>query len=257
MDVRILGCHGAQFPGYNTTSFLLDGTILIDAGTVTSVLSLEEQKNIDCILVTHVHLDHVCDMMFLADNIYYHRKEYTAIIVVGTQGIVDALRTHLFNNIIWPDFSVVPDPENPVIRFKLIQPGVKFQLDNLTITAVRVNHTVETVAYVIEFEGGSVIFIGDTGPTEEIWKVARKLNSLKAIFVEVSLPNSMEAVADVTCHFTPAGLGRELAKLDAPTPHIYLYHMKPQYEEIIREEIDSIGNRNMHILSEGEVIRIG
>lgn len=257
MDVRILGCHGAQFPGYNTTGFLLDGTILIDAGTVTSVLSLEEQKNIDYIFVTHVHLDHVRDIMFLADNLYYRRTEYTAITVVGTQGIVDMLKAHLFNNIIWPDFSAIPDPENPVIRFKLIQPGVKFQLNNFTITAVRVNHTVETVAYVIEFEGGSVIFIGDTGPTEEIWKVAQKLKSLKAIFVEASLPNSMESVADVTGHLTPVSLGRELAKLGATTPNIYLYHMKPQYEEIIREEVSSIGNRNMHILSEGEVIKIG
>lgn len=256
MDVRILGCHGSQLPGYNPTSFLLDGVILLDAGTITSVLAIEEQVNISYILVTHAHLDHVRDIMFLADNVYYSKKESPAVKVIGTQGIIDALRLHLFNNVIWPDFSVIPTPENHVLRFEVIKPGVKFQLNNLTVTAVMVNHTVETVGYVIESESGSVIFIGDTGPTEEIWEVARKLENLKAVFVEVSLPDSMEEAANITGHLTPAGLDRELKKLGVLTPDIYIFHMKPQYEKTIREEIGLIGNNAIHILSEGEVIRI-
>ena len=259
MDIRVLGCHGSQLPGYNPTGFLLDETVLIDAGTITSVLPIEEQIKICYIFVTHVHLDHIRDIMFLADNIYYHQKEYPvvrAIRVISVQETIDALRTHLFNNVIWPDFSVIPTSRNPVLKFEVIRPGVKFQLNNLTITAVRVNHTVETVGYVIEFEGGSVIFVGDTGPTEEIWEIARKVENLRAIFIEVSLPDSMAKIADVTDHLTPVSLKRELAKLGALTPSIYLYHMKPQYEKTIREEVSLIRNRNIHILSEGEVIRI-
>ncbi|MDO9529784.1 MAG: 3',5'-cyclic-nucleotide phosphodiesterase [Syntrophales bacterium] len=258
MDIRVLGCHGSKLPGYNTTCFLLDEEILLDAGTITSVLSLEEQIKIEHVLVTHAHLDHVCDIMFLADNLYYSKKEYPAIRVLSTQGVIDALRANLFNNIIWPDFSSIPTPEKPLLKFETVQLGVRFQLNNLTITSVRVNHPVETIGYVIESEkSGSFVFIGDTGPTEDVWEVARKLKNLKAVFVEVSLPNSMEDIADVTGHLTPVSLGRELKKLGAITPDIYLYHMKPQYEETIRKEIDLIENKDIHILSEGEVIKIG
>jgi ribonuclease BN (tRNA processing enzyme) len=70
MDIRVSGCHGSQLPGYNVTGFLLDGTIMVDGGTITSVLSMEEQININSILVTHAHLDHVRDIMLLVDNLY-------------------------------------------------------------------------------------------------------------------------------------------------------------------------------------------
>ena len=256
MDIRVLGCHGSQLPGYNATGFLLDGTIMVDGGTITSVLSMEEQININSILVTHAHLDHVRDIMLLVDNFYYCKKEYPAISVISTRGVIDVLRTHLFNNIIWPDFSQIPTPENPVLKFEVVQPGVKFRLNNLTINAVRINHTVETVGYVIESEGCSVIFVGDTGPTEEIWKVARKQENLRAIFVETSFPDSLGTIADATGHLTPSGLKKELAKLGVLTPHIYLYHMKPQYEKTIKKEVSLIRNRYIHTLSEGEVIRI-
>ena len=256
MDIRVLGCHGSQLPGYNATGFLLDGTIMVDGGTITSVLSMEEQINIKSILVTHAHLDHVRDIMFLVDNFSYCKKEYPAISVISTQGVIDALSAHLFNNIIWPDFSQIPTPANPVLEFEVVQPGVKFRLNNLTINAVRVNHTVETVGYVIESEGCSVIFVGDTGPTEEIWKVARKQENLRAIFIEASFPDSLNTIANVTGHLTPSGLERELAKLGVLAPHVYLYHMKPQYEKTIKEEVSLIGNRYIRILSEGEVIRI-
>ena len=75
MKIRVLGCHGSQLPHHNTTSFLLEKSILIDAGTVTTELSLEEQLRIDCVFVTHAPLDHVRDSMFLVDNLYYAKRE--------------------------------------------------------------------------------------------------------------------------------------------------------------------------------------
>ena len=111
MQIRVLGCHGSQTPGCNTTSFLLNGKILVDGGVITSLLTIEEQVNIDYVLVTHAHLDHVRDIMFLADNICYLQKD-RPLIVVGTRNVIDTLKTYLFNNIIWPDFSLLPSPED-------------------------------------------------------------------------------------------------------------------------------------------------
>lgn len=255
MQITVLGCHGSQMPGCNTTSFLLNSNILIDAGTITSILTVEEQAGIDYVLVTHAHLDHVRDIMFLADNICYLQKD-RPLIVVGTLNIINTLRTYLFNNIIWPDFSLLPNPENPVLKFRTIKTGEKIKLDNVDVTAILVHHVIETVSYAIESKKGSILIIGDTGPTEEVWTVANNISNLKAVFIETSLPNSMKNVADMTGHLTPSGLEEELKKLNSPNPDIYLYHMKLQYRDSIQSEIAMIEDRCIHILQDGEVINI-
>jgi cAMP phosphodiesterase len=255
MNIKILGCYGSQLPGCNATAFLLNEKILLDAGTVTSVLTLEEQININYILVTHPHIDHVRDIMFLADNICYLKKD-NPLVILGTQYIIDALRAYLFNGIIWPDFSVIPSPENPVLKFEVIRPQKKVRIDNLDVTAIRVHHIVETVGYVIESREGTVIFAGDTGPTDEVWRIANKIENLKAIFVETSLPDSMRDIANMTGHLTPSSLEHELKKLDSRKTDIYLYHMKLQYHQAIQSEIALIKNRNIHILEDGQVIQI-
>ncbi len=149
MEIRVLGCHGSQLPGYNTTCFLLDGKILLDGGTITSVLTAEEQLNIDYIFVTHAHLDHIRDIMFLADNLCYLQRE-RPLVVLSTPYIIATLRYHLFNDVIWPDFSGIPNAENPVIKFSPISPGETISTAGLDITAIKVSHSVESVGYVIE-----------------------------------------------------------------------------------------------------------
>ena len=134
--------------------------------------------------------------------------------------------------------------------------GDGIHIDGFKITAVEVNHAVETVAYVVESADGSVIFIGDTGPTDEVWETANRINNLKAIFVETSLPDTMQHVADVTGHLTPAALDEELRKLEALHTDVYLYHMKLMYRPFIKSELALLEKKNMHILHDGQVIRI-
>ena len=154
MNVRVLGCNGSQLPDYKTTCFLLGQNVLVDAGAVTSVLSLREQQKIDYIFVTHAHLDHIRDIVFLADNIYYQRRE-KPLVIVGTKGTLDAIHRSLFNNVIWPDFSRIPSPKTPVVKFQIIRPGRKQQIGDLVIKAVNLHHSVESVGYIIETEGRS------------------------------------------------------------------------------------------------------
>ncbi len=259
MEIRVLGCHGSQLPGYGLTGFLIDSTTLLDAGAVTSVLTLEEQIRIDHILITHAHLDHIRELTSLADNLCYFKRDYP-LTVVSTPQVIESLKIHIFNGVIWPDFSQIPSAEKPVIRFMAIRPGERVGLGRLSITAIPVHHTVETVAYVVEAETdgspASAIFVGDTGPTEEIWRAAGRSGDVRAIFVETSLPEEMTALAELTGHLTPAGLARELEKLGAYHPHIYLYHMKIQYRTEIQREIGLLENSNVHVLHDGQVIRI-
>ena len=255
MNIRVLGCHGSQLPNYNTTSFLLGPNVLIDAGAITAVLSLPEQLKIDYIFITHAHLDHVCDIMFLADNICYQRRK-KPLVIVSTKGIIDAIHRHLFNNVIWPDFSKIPNSKTPVMKFQIIKPGRKQKIGDLQIMAIDLHHVVESVGYIVEAKGKAVIFLGDTGPTEEAWQIARKTAGLRAIFVETSLPNGMKDIADKTGHLTPLSLAGELKKLTEAKPEIYLYHMKQSYREIICKEVAAIKDRKLHIIEDGQTIKI-
>lgn len=257
MEIRVLGCHGSQLPGSNTTSFLLNGKILVDGGTITSVLTAEEQQNIECILVTHVHLDHIREIMFLADNLCFIKRE-RPLIVIGTLCVIEALQCHIFNNIVWPDFSNIPNPENPLLRFMIIQPGKLFSIAGVKVKAIEVNHAVNAVGYVIEAQGQAVIFSGDTGPTEKIWQVAKaKRKELRAIFIETSMPNDMQLLADKTGHLTPRSLKGEIKKMGDLKVPIYLYHLKRQWLELIKEEVDLLMKNNIHVLMDGQIIRIG
>lgn len=261
MEIRVLGCHGSQLPGLGLTGFLIDGRTLMDAGAVTSVLSMEEQSQVDHVLISHAHLDHVRDLASLADNICCIDRKHP-LTVFSTSRIIETLKKHIFNNAIWPDFSVLPSPEKPVLKFQPLLTGEKVAIGPLRVTAVPVHHSVETVAYVIESGNESsrlaVVFVGDTGPTQEIWRIAGQEPNLRAVFVETSLPQEMADMAERTGHLTPVGLALELEKLGPLRAKIYLYHMKIQYRREIQREIERMGERDLHvhILEDGQVIRI-
>jgi len=255
MKIRVLGCHGSQLPHHNITSFLLEKNILIDAGTVTQALTLEEQLRIEYIFVTHAHLDHIRDIAFLADNLYYGKRK-KPLVILSSKGIIESIRRHLFNNVIWPDFSKIPSVKEPLIRFQVIVPGRKKDIGDFQVRAVNLNHTVETLGFVIQTKEKAVVFMGDTGPTEAVWKLVKAARDIKAVFIETSLPGSMQNIADKTGHLTPISLNSELRKLKAARPEIYLYHMKPRYAEEIRQEVAVIQDRKIHIIEDGQVIRI-
>lgn len=257
MKIRVLGCHGSQLPGFNTTSFLINGNILLDAGSVTSVLTIEEQMNIDYIFVTHPHIDHVRDVMFLADNIFYTKGKESPLVVIGTSRVIEIFKKHLFNGVVWPDFSVIPDKDNPVVKFTEIRQGETISLAGLRVTPIGVSHAVETVSYLVQAKEGAVIFVGDTGPTEEIWQIASKTNGLKAVFVETSFSDAMKDVAYISGHLTPSSLKEELKKLGSSSATVYLYHMKLRDLETIKKEVKLLMNRNIRVLKDGQVLKIG
>lgn len=255
MKIRVLGCHGSQLPHHNTTSFLLEKNVLMDAGSVTPVLSLKEQLRIDYVFVTHAHLDHVRDIMFLADNLYYAKRK-KPLVVCSSRGIIENIHRHLFNGVIWPDFSRIPSVKAPLIKFEVLTPGRERTLGDWRVRAISVDHTVETMGFLMESQDKAILFLGDTGPTEDVWKIAGATKNLKAIFVETSLPCGMQNIADKTGHLTPGTLAAELKKLKDIKPEIYLYHMKSGYIKLISREVARMQNKKIHIIEDGQVIRI-
>jgi cAMP phosphodiesterase len=250
MKIRVLGCYGTELLGYNATSFLVNGTILVDAGTIASALSMEEQLKIRGVLLSHSHLDHIKGLFFLADNLSEHFS--TSVNVYSTAGILDILKAHYFNDLLSPDFTSIPNKKNPILKLNPISPNEGFEVNGLMVNAFKANHVVESVGYKLQDPSGSILYSGDTGATPWIWKEAREQKGLKAIFVETSFPNRLRDLAELSGHLTPSMLEGELKKIDHLDVPIFIFHMKPQYLDTLTTEIEGLNHPNISILKQGD-----
>ncbi len=249
MRVRVLGAYGGSTPWHRQTSFLLDGTVSLDAGALTQALTLEEQSRVRSIIVTHSHLDHVASLPFLVENVFGRTE--TAIEVVAPKPVAALLQDHLFNDAIWPDFTRIPTHFLPAVTFRVIEPGVPFRVNGLHALAVPVSHVVPTYGYLLWDERSCIVFSSDTGPTEEIWAEARRRDDLRAIFVECSFPDGMAEIADVSKHLTPATLRAEMRKFPAGVP-VNLYHMKPPTLPQLRADFAALADPRVRLLDDGD-----
>jgi ribonuclease BN (tRNA processing enzyme) len=235
MEWHILGSFGGSSPTCRTTSFLINGELALDAGSITQALPLEAQRLIRQIVLTHSHLDHIASIPFLVENTFGEKRD--ALEILMTPQVLRTVKMHLFNNDTWPDFTRIPNDLLPALRLEQVEPRAPFSVKGLRLTPVPVHHVVPTHGYLVEEEeGGAVLFTSDTGPTHEVWEVANRTAKLRAVIVELSFPSRMQQVADVSLHLTPTTLAAELAKLKRDVA-VYLYHLKPAYVDEVRGEL--------------------
>jgi len=246
MKIRVLGCSGSRYPGERSPAFLLDRHLLLDAGTVCGSLDAEDQAQIEAVLITHPHLDHVMGLANLADNLLLSGSG-KCIAVYAAEEVLGILRKHLFNGLIWPDFGAIPDTVSPVIRWERLEPCQQRTIGGYQVTPIPVTHSVPAVGYLISSGSSRLLFTGDTGPTEMIWEYAKDLSLL---IVEVSFPNALENLALRTGHLTPQLLERELRKLPNSPQRIRIMHLKSVYREQIIAEIALLDIRQIEVMSD-------
>ena len=251
MRIQVLGGHGGLSRGYLTTSFLINGELLIDAGCIASALSVEEQARIDHILISHSHLDHIKDLAFICDNCFGLRKSPFQVYTHET--VKRILKAHFFNETIWPDFTALPNDKKPTIQINAIAPEVKFKIKDYSIIPVKTQHPNDSMGFIIEHNDSSVLFTMDTASTERIWQIAREIKNLKAIFTDVSFLNALKGVAIASDHHTPLSIKAEIIKMPPHIP-IVLTHLKPSYREVILKELSELNEKRLRVLEkDGEI----
>ncbi|OYT92213.1 MAG: 3',5'-cyclic-nucleotide phosphodiesterase [Burkholderiales bacterium PBB3] len=235
MKIRVLGCSGAIAKDCRTTSFLIDGELLIDAGTGVGDLTLDEMRRVDSVLLTHSHLDHIAALPLMVDSVASQRKTPLKIYALG--GTITALRTHVFNNVIWPDFTVIPSVQSPFVTFEEIRVGQTIQIQNKFIEVLPAVHTVPAVGYAVTAGTGCWVFTGDTERNPALWARVNQLN-VAMLVIETAFSNREKDLARRSLHLSPVVLADELDMIakDRNYP-IYITHTKPAETEMIMSEI--------------------
>jgi ribonuclease BN (tRNA processing enzyme) len=252
MRLRVLGCSGGiGGRQLQTTSFLVDDDVLLDAGSGVGDLSLAELARIDHVFVTHSHLDHVTSIPFLVDTVGGMRTR--PVTVHAAAATIDILKSHLFNWKIWPDFTEIPTADAPFMRYEEVDLGRSVRLGARSFTPLPAVHTVPAIGYHLDSGAGSLVFSGDTGPNDALWKAVNRIANLKVLIVETAFSNKERQLAEVSKHLCPSMLVEELAKLDLD-PEVWITHLKPgEIEQTMREIAAGVRRHRPRMLENGQV----
>jgi 3',5'-cyclic-nucleotide phosphodiesterase len=252
MKLRVLGCHGGTSTRHRNVSFLVDGRLALDAGSLASGLALDEQARIQHVLLTHAHMDHMGELPTLVDARL--QQDGPTVEVVGLAETIEALQAHVFNDVIWPDFAKLNASGGPVLAYRTLEAERSWSCDGLSVRAVHVHHTVPSAGFLVSDGTCTLAYSGDTGPTTRFWEVVQACQDLCALITEVSFPDERHALALASGHLTPRTLCAQLERVprqrDVP---LLIYGLKPVFEHQIVRELDALGLDNLHVLSAEEV----
>ncbi len=235
MKIRVLGCSGAILVNCRTTSFLIDRDVLLDAGTGVGDLTFEEMLGIEHVLLTHSHLDHIAALPLMVDSVASQRSSPLQIHALADT--IAALQAHVFNDVIWPDFSQIPTPQNPLISFHEIHIGQVLQFGSKQVEVLPAIHTVPAVGYAVTAGQDYWVFTGDTECNPAFWARINQLN-VATLVIETAFSNREVVLARRSLHLSPKTLAAELDSI-AHTAHypIYITHLKPAEAELIMAEV--------------------
>jgi ribonuclease BN (tRNA processing enzyme) len=257
MYLRVLGCSGSIAQDNRTTSFLLNERVLVDAGTGVGDLSLDELLQIDHILLSHSHLDHVLGIALLADSVMQRRLargDFRPIQVYGLASTLTALRQHIFNNVIWPDFTRLPTPQRPIIELVEIHVGQIMDVCGLRLEVLPANHTVPACGFAVATASGWWVYTGDTGPNPDLWAALRG-RPLAQLIIEAAFSDDERSLAEVSRHLCPSLLIEELSHLDGDTP-VAITHVKPGEMAAVMGQVAAAGlGMPITALSRGDCFR--
>lgn len=239
MKVEILrsSCGGETTQQF-AISYLVNDHLAIDAGSLGFAWPLERQTQVKDVFISHSHADHIASLPLFIENVYVPGPE-SPLVFAGPH-TQQCLCEDVFNDRVWPDFVSMGTSENAFLEFRTLTPNRVVKRGDLTITPISVNHNVPTLGFLVSEPGSSVLFVSDTGPTDEIWEIAAAQADLKAVFLEASFPNNMQWLADVSHHLTPGQFQQEYGKLGRDDVDFLAVHIKAAFRKQVIDELTAL-----------------
>lgn len=213
MQLTVIGCSGSfPSPASPASCYLVehdDGALVLDLGngSLGPLMAAIDLDRITGIVLSHLHPDHCLDLTSLHVARTYHPNgpaERTLDVYGPTrtaQRVAAAYRTR-------PD-----EPVRGLERsFHFIDHEPETKIGPFTVSTVRVDHPVEAYAIRVEADGVSLVFSGDTGPSQSLVDLAQgtELALFEASFLEApgNPPNLHLTAKQAGEHATRAGAGR-------------------------------------------------
>jgi cAMP phosphodiesterase len=248
--IDVIGVDGSKQFGCNLCSMLLGESVLLDAGSA-SMLSGQQQQEVEMVLLTHAHLDHVLELGFMIDATVTIRDE--PLRVMGSKACLEIVQKHYMNDLIWPDFSHIKTSIGPALVYEIIEDRKWFKLPGeITAWAEPVCHGSGARGFFFRSNTGTILYTGDTGPTDSIWEKGSEMDDLKMIIAEISFPDQKTDVAIASNHLTPSLLEKELKKLNKPDVPVYAFHLKPWERHEIEKDVARRFGGRIVILRRGD-----
>ncbi len=234
MKIEFLGAHTTETRSTRLSSLLIDDVLALDAGGLTSSLSLAEQLKIGAILITHQHYDHIRDIPVIAMNLFLNGA---TVDVYSIAPVRDAISNCLLNGDLYSKFLEKPKGK-PTIRFHTVKPYQAVEIEGYSVLAVPVAHSVPTVGYqVASADGKKVFYTGDTGPgLADCWQYV----SPQLLVIEVTASDRYLEFSRESQHLTPSLLREELVsfqRVKGYLPEVITVHMNPALEVEIEAEL--------------------
>ena len=238
MEIQILGAHQLESKGTRLTSLLIEGTLAIDAGGLTSALSLPEQEKIKTVLITHHHFDHSRDLVTLAANTGYRQEQ---LVVYGLRYTLDILTTCLLDGKMYINFLEYPSKHKPTVVLEAIEPYGRKAVAGYDVLALPAEHSVPTVGYQItSSDGKSLFYTSDTTVgISDCWQHV----SPQLLITEVAGPNKYGDWLKKAGHLCAGFLREELIQfrqLKGYLPRVIVIHIGNPYEQEIKEEVAQV-----------------
>jgi glyoxylase-like metal-dependent hydrolase (beta-lactamase superfamily II) len=230
-------------------SFLVNGTVAIDAGPLGLLADLERQRRVRHVLLTHEHIDHLATLPIFLENVYEPGPE--CVEILAAPEVLALLRQDIFNGRIWPDFFALSAGSDRFVSGLPLEAGRTVERAGLAITPLAVSHSVDTLGLLVDDGKAAVAFPSDTGPTEAIWATLAAAPRLDAVFLELSFPNRLAELAATTGHLCPATFAAEIRKLERPVRWIVV-HRKPRYAGEIASELAALELPNVELVAIGK-----
>lgn len=256
MRIKVLGCSGGiGGRQLRTTALLVDHDVLIDAGTGVGDLTLAELARVDHVFLTHSHLDHIVSIPLMVDSVGAMRN--APLVIHALPETIAVLKEHIFNWKIWPDFTVIPTPEHPFMRYEPITPGQAVTVRKRRFATLPANHVVPATGYLVTGESGaSLAFTGDTTTNPPLWPRLNRVRDLRYLIIETAFCNREKPLAVASKHLCPSMLAEELANLERSVD-VFITHLKPGELELTMEEIQQdAGDYNPFMLQVGHTFEL-
>ncbi len=218
MDLTIVGCSGS-FPGPDSAAscYLIEAEgfrLLLDLGNgaLGALQRYCALDQIDAVCLSHLHADHCLDMCaYQVFRTYNPAGRLPAIPVYAPAGAAGRLDKATGNE--------AQAPMAAIFDFVDLVPGT-IEIGPFTVVTEHMNHPVETFAFRIERDGHSLAYSADTGPADELVRLAAGADLL---LCEASFPDVEGLPPDL--HLTAREAGEHAAR--AGVGELILTHLVP------------------------------